>query len=666
MRSSRRPRRALLVALALVAAACLADSVPASLALFSDARSVGANAFDSGSWNTGNYQTLYLHNNPTPPTGNTTTALTSSVRTRTGYIATSAPAAPAADFGAGPQTIDGCNGTVQFYDASTNDPTSWAWDFDDDGTTDSTAQNPTFGYGACGVYSVRLTATNASGSNTVTRTSLIELRAVSPQTKLCSTDSGSGWSNRQNACSSSDNDAAATASVSGGLLSGDTVTTDWGGYFSADHIPTDATLTEVRAEVRWMRSNSNPTLGVQLRRSSSGQGSETTATPSAGTWATATQQVSPGAFTRADLISGNLQVRVRCSVGILSSGTCSLDYVRVRVTFSVPSIPAAPSADFTATPTSAELGATLNFSEASSGTIDRWIWDFDGDGRVDTVSTSATNPNYGYASPGTYTPRLVVVGQGGADVRTRAGYISINPPSVPGTANTAEFFGEPIAGTTPLAVAFSDRSSGAPWAWSWDLGDGTGSQLRNPLHTYAVGGTQTVTLTASYGPSATVLEPTATTLFSYSTDVDPAAPGRVVRRGGVDQDEGRAGYQLSWRSAPFDAPRLLDGNILVRTWASLAGHGPGKGVVTVYVRDFDPDGGTSGNYVALASQTLTFAQWTEQTGDFYQRDFAVRVNNYTLAAGRQVELKLIVVDESDDDMWFAYDTTSYPAFVRLP
>ncbi|MCA8953446.1 MAG: PKD domain-containing protein [Planctomycetes bacterium] len=40
---------------------------------------------------------------------------------------------------------------------------AWAWDFQDDGTVDSTLQNPTFVYPACGDYSVRLTATTGSG-----------------------------------------------------------------------------------------------------------------------------------------------------------------------------------------------------------------------------------------------------------------------------------------------------------------------------------------------------------------------------------------------------------------------------------------------------------------------------------------------------------------------
>jgi Zn-dependent metalloprotease len=56
-----------------------------------------------------------------------------------------------------------CTGLVQFLDKSYNEATSWLWDFGD-GTT-ATEQNPVHQYLDNGVYSVRLTATNAYGSN---------------------------------------------------------------------------------------------------------------------------------------------------------------------------------------------------------------------------------------------------------------------------------------------------------------------------------------------------------------------------------------------------------------------------------------------------------------------------------------------------------------------
>ena len=62
----------------------------------------------------------------------------------------------------------------------------------------------------------------------------------------------------------------------------------------------------------------------------------------------------------------------------------------------------------------------------------------------------------------------------------------------------ADFVGTPTSGCAPLAVQFTDKSTGTPTMWSWDFGDGTtGGMVANPSHTYSVPGTYTVKLTAS-------------------------------------------------------------------------------------------------------------------------------------------------------------------------
>jgi PKD repeat protein len=66
---------------------------------------------------------------------------------------------------------------VDFTDASTGSPSSWAWDFDADGVTDSTAERPIHIYRTPGTYSVRLTVSNTAGADTMTREALI---TVSP------------------------------------------------------------------------------------------------------------------------------------------------------------------------------------------------------------------------------------------------------------------------------------------------------------------------------------------------------------------------------------------------------------------------------------------------------------------------------------------------------
>ncbi|MCY7411345.1 MAG: M4 family metallopeptidase [Chitinophagales bacterium] len=74
-----------------------------------------------------------------------------------------------------------CSGIINFTDQSLNVPTSWLWNFGD-GTT-STLKNPSHTYATTGTFTVMLTATNASGSNTITKTNLISVnKSAGPST----------------------------------------------------------------------------------------------------------------------------------------------------------------------------------------------------------------------------------------------------------------------------------------------------------------------------------------------------------------------------------------------------------------------------------------------------------------------------------------------------
>lgn len=92
----------------------------------------------------------------------------SDTNTKTDYITVEDPAVTA-DFSGTPTTGDAPL-DVSFTDQSTG-ATSWSWDFGDGGT--STAQNPTHTYTTAGVYTVTLTASNACGSDTQTKTDYI-------------------------------------------------------------------------------------------------------------------------------------------------------------------------------------------------------------------------------------------------------------------------------------------------------------------------------------------------------------------------------------------------------------------------------------------------------------------------------------------------------------
>jgi PKD repeat protein len=77
---------------------------------------------------------------------------------------------PVADFNGTPTTITLAE-AISFTDLSTMNPTSWLWDFGD-GTT-SALKNPTHKYGEVGTYTVKLTATNAGGTSTTTKTAYV-------------------------------------------------------------------------------------------------------------------------------------------------------------------------------------------------------------------------------------------------------------------------------------------------------------------------------------------------------------------------------------------------------------------------------------------------------------------------------------------------------------
>ncbi|MEA3310681.1 MAG: PKD domain-containing protein, partial [candidate division WOR-3 bacterium] len=109
---------------------------------------------------------------------------------KTNYITVTSGPLPAADFTGTP-----LSGTapldVAFTDLSTENPTSWSWDFGDGGT--STSQNPTHRYNNVGTYTVSLTATNAYGSDTETKPGYITvISAPQPPDANFSADPTSG------------------------------------------------------------------------------------------------------------------------------------------------------------------------------------------------------------------------------------------------------------------------------------------------------------------------------------------------------------------------------------------------------------------------------------------------------------------------------------------
>ncbi len=88
------------------------------------------------------------------------------------FTVTVARLSPIANF----VVADGGGNTVLFTNTSTGgQPLEFGWDFTNNGSIDSNAENPVFTYAAAGTYTVRLVATNVFGEDTAIQTITVPL-----------------------------------------------------------------------------------------------------------------------------------------------------------------------------------------------------------------------------------------------------------------------------------------------------------------------------------------------------------------------------------------------------------------------------------------------------------------------------------------------------------
>lgn len=89
----------------------------------------------------------------------------------------SGPSKPVPDFGFSP-TNPRVGEPVQFTDITSNGPTTWSWTFGDGAL--STQKNPSHTYSMAGTYTVSLTAANAAGSASTSRTITVSALPLPP------------------------------------------------------------------------------------------------------------------------------------------------------------------------------------------------------------------------------------------------------------------------------------------------------------------------------------------------------------------------------------------------------------------------------------------------------------------------------------------------------
>jgi PKD repeat protein len=143
----------------------------------------------------------------------------------------------------------------------------------------------------------------------------------------------------------------------------------------------------------------------------------------------------------------------------------------------------APTADFSASPTSGCASLIVNFTNESSYNASTFNWSFQGG---QPGASNLQNPIVLYTISGSFTVSLTVTNASGSSSVVKTNYISVQ--TVPNTNFNFTANG--------LTVTFTNSTTGGT-SYNWSFGDGASSNETNPVHTYAAGGSYTVTLTST-------------------------------------------------------------------------------------------------------------------------------------------------------------------------
>jgi PKD repeat protein len=301
-----------------------------------------------------------------------------------------------------------CSGDVTFFDNSFNNPTSWLWNFGDGNT--STVQNPSHTYTTTGQFTVSLTATNAFGSNTETKTNYIDvnLSGNTPISASCipMTQDGSLGFGITNVTFNSINKNSGNASEGYSDFTCDQTTVYAGQTYSFSATHSAPTFHNCKAWIDWNNDGVfNPTTELIASSTSANGTSASVVIPSNAVLNTA------------------LRMRVIADYDLSTPpGPCvnpqygqSEDY-----TVFVEQLQLKPEANFTSNKI-ITCDGTVNFSDLSTNIPNAWAWEF-GDGGISV----AKNPTYTYTTDGVYTVQLIATNTFGSDTIILTDYITVD------------------------------------------------------------------------------------------------------------------------------------------------------------------------------------------------------------------------------------------------
>jgi VCBS repeat-containing protein len=353
---------------------------------------------------------------------------------------------PTADFSATPLSGDEPL-TVSFTDTSTSDDgiTSWQWDFNNDGTIDSTQQNPTSQYLQDGVYTVSLVVQEADAdTDTETKTNYITVSNTGPTADFSamplsgdepltvnftdastSYDGITSWqwdfnndgtidSTQQNPTFQYLQDGVYTVSLVVQEADADTDTETKTNYITVSN-------TGPTADFSAMPLSGSEPLTVSFSDASTSYDGITSWQWDFGDGGTSTQQNPAHTYTQ----DGVYTVSV-----VVQEADADSDTETKNITV----FDTGPTADFFANPLLGDKPLTVNFTDTSTSYdgITSWQWDF-GDGGTSTLQ----NPTHTYTQEGVYTVSLTVTeGDGSSDTATQDDYVTVenSPPEAMGEA----------------------------------------------------------------------------------------------------------------------------------------------------------------------------------------------------------------------------------------